>query len=122
MKNKPMAIEEVLTEYVFENANLKIRNKELELALVELKNQLEDRLKSGSQNDLKTVLNELMEQDYGSFVKSLISLEKGINNDDILTEMYDKYMESDATLLNDLFDDIEFDLEQGDNIGEVQDD
>lgn len=71
------------------------------------------------QNDLKTVLSELMEQDYESFVKSLISIEKGINDDAILTEMYEKYMESDATLLNDLFDDIEFDLEQGDDISNV---
>ncbi len=71
------------------------------------------------QNDLKTVLSELMEQDYESFVKSLISIEKGINDDVILTEMYEKYMESDATLLNDLFDDIEFDLEQGDDISNV---
>ena len=78
-----------------------------------------DRPKMGSQNDLKTVLNELMEQDYESFVKSLISIEKGINDDAVLTEMYEKYMESDATLLNDLFDDIEFDLEQGDNINNV---
>ncbi len=60
-----------------------------------------------------------MEQDYESFVKSLISIEKGINDDVILTEMYEKYMESDATLLNDLFDDIEFDLEQGDDISNV---
>lgn len=71
------------------------------------------------QNDLKTVLSELMEQDYESFVKSLISIEKGINDDAILTEMYEKYMESDATLLNDLFDDIEFDLELGDDISNV---
>ncbi|WP_409229323.1 JAB domain-containing protein [Gudongella sp. SC589] len=70
-------------------------------------------------NDLKTILNELMEQDYESFVKSLISIEKGINDDVILIEMYEKYMESDATLLNDLFDDIEFDLEQGNDINNV---
>ena len=33
--------------------------------------------------------------------------------------MYEKHMELDATLLNDLFDDIEFDLEQGNNISNV---
>lgn len=45
-----MAIEEVLTEYVFENANLKIRNKELESALVELKNQLEEKSNEEGEN------------------------------------------------------------------------
>lgn len=35
MEQQPTAIEQVLTEYVIENANLKLRNKELELALAE---------------------------------------------------------------------------------------
>ncbi|MDO5716078.1 MAG: JAB domain-containing protein [Tissierellia bacterium] len=66
--------------------------------------------------DVKTVLDELMEQDYESFIKALISTEKGITDEKTLDAMYESYMESDVNLLNDFFDDIEFDLQQGETL------
>lgn len=48
MDKQPTAVEEVLTEYVIENANLKLRIKELEQALRESK---EDEDAKSVQND-----------------------------------------------------------------------
>lgn len=47
-----------------------------------------------------------MSQDnYRDFVKALISFEKGINDEDFLDEIYDKYMKNDSImLLNEEFD------------------
>lgn len=52
---------------------------------------------------MKQSINRLMDQNYETFVKSLISMEKSINDKDILNNVYDTYMESDFNLLNDDF-------------------
>ena len=54
-----------------------------------------------NQNILKERLQKLMEEDYKSFIMALISIEKGIEDREVLEKIYDKYMDDDdLTLLN----------------------
>lgn len=46
-------------------------------------------------------IGTLMEEDYKSFIMALISIEKGIEDREVLEKIYDKYMDDDdLTLLN----------------------
>lgn len=55
----------------------------------------------------KQMIEEMMQKDYKTFVTALISIEKGINNQDALDMMYQKFMNTDEMhLLNDEFDEI----------------
>lgn len=47
--------------------------------------------------NMKEILNELIRNDYENFVKALISIEKGVDDINILDDIYDEYMENDAT-------------------------
>ena len=49
----------------------------------------------------------MMQKDYKTFVTALISIEKEINNQEVLDMMYQKYMNIDEMhLLNDEFDEM----------------
>lgn len=51
-----------------------------------------------------TVLN-LQDNNYDDFVKALISVEKGIEDKEVLDELYDRYMDEDSMgLLDENFD------------------
>ena len=55
----------------------------------------------------KQAIEEMMQKDYKTFVTALISIEKDINNQDVLDMMYQKYMNTDEMhLLNDEFDEM----------------
>ena len=50
----------------------------------------------------KQAIEEMMQKDYKTFFTALISIEKDINNQDVLDMMYQKYMNTDEMhLLND---------------------
>ena len=52
----------------------------------------------------KQQIQEMMDTDYCSFIKALISIETGETNRDELQGLYDSYMENDdLTLLNKFF-------------------
>ena len=52
----------------------------------------------------KAQIQEMMDTDYGSFIKALISIETEETNKDKLQALYDSYMENDdVTLLNEFF-------------------
>lgn len=57
--------------------------------------------------ETKQMIEEMMQKDYKTFVTALISIEKGINNQDALDMMYQKFMNTDEMhLLNDEFDEM----------------
>ena len=57
--------------------------------------------------ETKKAIEEMMQKDYKTFVTALISIEKGINNQDALDMMYQKFMNTDEMhLLNDEFDEM----------------
>ncbi|HHX70812.1 MAG TPA: hypothetical protein GX708_22520 [Gallicola sp.] len=60
-----------------------------------------------------------MEYDYEGFIKGLISIEKDINDEDVLSQMYEEYMNSDITLLNEFFDDLEYDLRNIEKVNDI---
>lgn len=52
----------------------------------------------------KSKIKEMMDTDYCSFIKALISIETGETSIDKLQALYDTYMDRDeVTLLNQLF-------------------
>lgn len=52
----------------------------------------------------KQQIQEMMDTDYCSFIKTLITIETGELNKDKLQNLYDSYMENDdLTLLNKFF-------------------
>ena len=57
--------------------------------------------------ETKKAIEEMMQKDYKAFVTALISIEKGINNQEALDMMYQKFMNIDEMhLLNDKFDEM----------------
>lgn len=55
----------------------------------------------------KQAIEEMMQKDYKTFVTALISIEKDINNQEVLDMIYQKYMNTDEMhLLNDKFDEM----------------
>ena len=55
----------------------------------------------------KQAIEEMMQKDYKTFVTALISIEKDINNQEVLDMMYQKFMNTDEMhLLNDQFDEM----------------
>ena len=57
--------------------------------------------------EIKQKIEEMMQKDYKTFVTALISIEKDINNQEVLDMIYQKYMNTDEMhLLNDEFDEI----------------
>jgi hypothetical protein len=57
--------------------------------------------------ETKQMIEEMMQNDYKTFVTALISIEKDINNQEVLDMMYQKFMNTDEMhLLNDEFDEM----------------
>ena len=57
--------------------------------------------------ETKQMIEEMMQKDYKTFIKALISIEKDINNQERLDMMYQKFMNTDDMhLLNDEFDEM----------------
>ena len=55
----------------------------------------------------KQMIEEMMQKDYKTFVTALISIEKDINNQDVLDMIYQKFMNTDEMhLLNEEFDEM----------------
>lgn len=64
-------------------------------------------------------INKMIDEDYEGFVKALIKIETGIDNPDLLDELYDRFMHNDGVnLINDYFDELIYDLEDEITIGE----
>lgn len=61
---------------------------------------------SKEDGDVQKIVEHLMDDHYRSFVKALISYEKGIEEDELLDEIYLKFMKVDVdSFLHDFFDD-----------------
>ena len=74
--------------------------------------KLSDRdLDSVSFNVMKNAIEELMKENYGDFVRAIISIESGIEDLDILDNIHEKYMDSDFKLINDKFEDLKNEIE-----------
>ena len=55
-------------------------------------------------DDMKVAITEMTSSNYPNFVKALISTETGIEDEDILELMYQRFMNNDAqTLLHEEF-------------------
>lgn len=75
--------------------------------------KLSDRdLDSVSFNVMKNTIEELMKENYGDFVRAIISIESGIEDLDILDNIHEKYMDSDFKLINDKFEDLKNEIER----------
>lgn len=54
---------------------------------------------------MRNKIEDMAKDNYENFVKVVISMEKGINDEDLLSEMYTNYMENDSmSFLNEEFD------------------
>lgn len=57
--------------------------------------------------DMKKEIEKMAGKNYAEFVKALISFEKNINDEDILSELYEEYMKNDdMNLFSEEFDNI----------------
>lgn len=55
--------------------------------------------------DIRDSLEEISKENYKEFIKALIGIEKGIEDENALDEIYDKYMDNDTIhLLSEEFD------------------
>lgn len=55
--------------------------------------------------DMKNTINEMINNNYDDFVKALISVEKGVNNQEALNSLYEQFMDNDGmNLLHEEFD------------------
>ena len=55
--------------------------------------------------DIRKNLKEFSKENYKEFIKALIGIEKGIEDENALDEIYDKYMDNDTIpLLSEEFD------------------
>lgn len=60
-------------------------------------------------------IKNLMDKDYENFVKAIISIEKNINDLELLDDIYEEYIDNDyIQLLNNDFDEIIEEKEQND--------
>ena len=49
--------------------------------------------------DIRENLEEISNENYKDFIKALIGIEKGIEDENVLDEIYDKYMDNDTISL-----------------------
>lgn len=57
-------------------------------------------------------INKMVDDDYEGFVKAMITIENGIEDPELLDELYDRFMHNDGVnLINDYFDELIYDLE-----------
>ena len=61
---------------------------------------------------IKNNIEALMKENYGDFVRAMISIETGIEDLDLLDNIYEKYMDSDFKLINDKFEDLKNEIER----------
>lgn len=55
--------------------------------------------------EMKNTINDMINNNYENFVKALISVEKGVNNQEALNSLYEQFMENDGmNLLHEEFD------------------
>ena len=59
---------------------------------------------------MKNNIEEMMKENYGDFIRGIISIETGIEDLDLLDSIYEKYMDNDFNLINDNFEDLKNDL------------
>jgi len=54
----------------------------------------------------------MVDDDYEGFVKAMVTIENGIEDPELLDELYDRFMHNDGVnLINDYFDELIYDLE-----------
>lgn len=53
---------------------------------------------------MKNSIEELMQNNYEDFIKAIISIEKGVDDLEVLDNVYQEYMDKDCNLLNDEID------------------
>ncbi len=84
-----------------ENASWKLTDKEIAEAdrLVELE-------------EMKENIEKLMKENYGDFVRGIISIETGIEDLELLDNIYEKYMDSDFKFINDRFEELKNEIER----------
>lgn len=71
-------------------------------------------------NDIRESIEYIINNHYEDFVKALITIEKGIEDENILDELYDRFMDNDGVnLINDYFDDVLYDLDHENTVSEV---
>lgn len=57
-------------------------------------------------------INKMVDEDYEGYVKAMITIENGIEDLELLDELYDRFMNNDGVnLINDYFDELIYDLE-----------
>lgn len=56
--------------------------------------------------EYKEKLQELEKEDYENYIKAIISIEKGIDDESVLDSIYNLYLNSPCSLLNDMFDEM----------------
>lgn len=70
--------------------------------------------------DVRESIENIINNHYEDFVKALISIEKGVEDEDVLDELYDRFMDNDGVnFINDYFDDVMYDLEQENRVSEL---
>ena len=69
---------------------------------------------------IKNNIEALMKENYGDFVRAMISIETGIEDLELLDNVYEKYMDSDFKLINDKFEDLKNELKEQNNLVIVQ--
>lgn len=60
---------------------------------------------------IKNNIEALMKEKYGDFVRAMISIETGIEDLEILDNIYEKYIDNDFKLINDKFEDLKNEIE-----------
>lgn len=61
---------------------------------------------------MKENIEKLMKENYEDFIKSIISIESGIEDLDLLDNIYEKYIDNDFKLINDKFEDLKNEIER----------
>ena len=62
-------------------------------------------------DEVKNIVNSLIESDYKNFIKALISIEKNINDEAKLDKVYEKFMnDDDISLISNDFENILYDI------------
>lgn len=65
-------------------------------------------------------IEDMVNDNHRDFVKAIISIEKGINDESVLNKLYDAYMDNDSlNLLNDKFDNMNEELREQGNLKKI---
>lgn len=70
--------------------------------------------------DIRNSLEEISKENYKEFIKALIGIEKGIEDENALDEIYDKYMDNDTIYL--LSEEIDYIIDEMRNQGKIVED